>query len=78
MIHELRQALMEQQLHLLNERETAKRLGMHPPGLRRWRQEKRGLPFVRIGRLIRYRPEDIEAFISGNTQHPKDNTTEVL
>lgn len=33
------------------------------------------LPFVRIGRLIRYRPEDVEAWIArnihSNTSEPK-------
>ena len=36
--------------------------------LRRWRREERGLPFVRVGRLVRYRPQDLEKFITDNMQ----------
>lgn len=53
---------------LLTEVDVARNLKNTPFCLRRWRQEKRGLPWLKIGRLVRYRPEDVEAFINRNLQ----------
>jgi hypothetical protein len=49
---------------LLTESEAAKLLKIQPATLATWRS--RGwphLPFVRVGRCVRYRPQDIVAFI---------------
>ena len=54
---------------LLNEDDTAKKINVKKPCLRRWRRELRNLPFVKVGRLVRYRPEDIERFIREHTQN---------
>jgi len=49
---------------LLSERETAHRLGMRPNTLAHWRiSGLQPLPYVKIGRSIRYRIADVEAFI---------------
>lgn len=32
----------------------------------------RQIPFVKIGRLVRFRPEDINSFLSGNLQEVKN------
>ena len=53
---------------LLNETDTAKALNVKPACLRRWRREGRGLPFVRVGRLVRYDPRAISEFILAHTQ----------
>ena len=55
-------------MKLLNETEVAAKLDVTKPRLRRWRHEGRGLPFVRVGRLVRYRPEDVERFITDHMQ----------
>ena len=55
-------------MKLLTETEVAARLEVTKPCLRRWRHEGRGLPFVRVGRLVRYRPQDVERFITDHTQ----------
>ncbi|MCI0626794.1 MAG: helix-turn-helix domain-containing protein [Acidobacteria bacterium] len=55
-------------MKLLTETEVSQKLDVTKPCLRRWRHEGRGLPFVRVGRLVRYRFEDIEAFIAENRQ----------
>lgn|SRR5262249_54470274 len=55
-------------VQLLDETATAKLLGITCAALRRWRRERRGPNFCRIGRLIRYRLDDLEAFIDENTQ----------
>ena len=53
---------------LLNETDTAKALNVTKACLRRWRREGRGLPFVRVGRLVRYEPSSVSAFILAHTQ----------
>jgi len=55
-------------MKLLTETEVAQKLEVTKPCLRRWRHEGRELPFVRVGRLVRYRPQDVERFITENTQ----------
>ena len=48
--------------------EVAARLGIAPQTLAVWRLKGIGPPFIKMNRAVRYRPEDIEAFISGNQQ----------
>jgi excisionase family DNA binding protein len=49
---------------LLRPHEVAARLGVSPGTLAIWRCTGRyRLPFVKVGRLVLYRPEDLEAFI---------------
>jgi predicted DNA-binding transcriptional regulator AlpA len=59
----------EQQLQqLLSEIETAKQISVSPLTLQQWRHHKRyGLPFVRVGRLIRYRQIDIDNWVASRT-----------
>lgn len=47
---------------LLTERDLAGRWGMSPGALSNQRGSGRGVPFVRVGRLIRYRLSDVLAF----------------
>jgi hypothetical protein len=53
---------------LLDEHQTAERLGLSVKTLRRWRWLKRGVPWIRVGAAIRYAPGDISAFIEANRQ----------
>ena len=53
---------------LLTESETAHRLGVSVSGLRKWRREGTGPPFIRMGRLVRYSALDIEAWLLANRQ----------
>jgi predicted DNA-binding transcriptional regulator AlpA len=55
------------QLH--TENETAKILCCTKAALRRWRRERRGPRFVRLGRLVRYRQSDLEEFVDRSTQN---------
>lgn len=49
---------------LLTPKETAEMLGVSTNTLSNWRVNKRyDLPYVPIGRSIRYRLQDVEAFI---------------
>jgi len=51
---------------LLDEYEVADLLGIKLGTLRFWRrkQERRGPPFVKVGSLVRYRPEDLQKYLS--------------
>ena len=54
---------------LLTENEAAALLKVQPATLATWRVRGRpNLPFVRVGRCVRYRQQDISAFIEGHLQ----------
>jgi len=48
---------------LLTETEVSKQLHVSLACMRRWRLERRGPPFVKIGSLVRYRPQDVDAWV---------------
>ena len=48
----------------LTEQEVSKRLNVSVATLRRWRLEKRGPMFVKVGSLVRYRPEDLDSWVA--------------
>ena len=52
---------------LLTEVEVAAALSVSVATLRSWRTRGGKVPFVRIGAAVRYRPADVEAYISGHT-----------
>lgn len=49
---------------LLNSVEAAERLGISHQRIRALRMEGGGPPFIKIGYLVRYRVEDVEAWIA--------------
>lgn len=54
---------------LLTEEQTAAYLGVEPATLAVWRCKKRyDLPYVKVGRLVRYLERDIAAFVAKRTQ----------
>ena len=54
---------------LISPDEVAEILGVATQTLAIWRCARRyGLPFVRVGRLIRYRKADVEAWLTARTQ----------
>ena len=61
---------------LLNEAEAAAVLGIAPQTLSIWRSTGRyGLRYIRVGRRIRYRRADLEAWVASRTQtHTGDRT----
>jgi excisionase family DNA binding protein len=48
---------------LLDEKAVAKRLGVEQKTLQAWRSRGSTLPFLKIGRLVKYAPEDVQQFI---------------
>ena len=54
---------------LLNTAEAAAMLGVTENTLAVWRSTKRyQLPYVKVGRLVKYRLSDLEAFIASRMQ----------
>lgn len=52
---------------LFTETVTAEFLGVTLASLRKWRWERKGPAFIKIGRLVRYRKEDLEAWLDRQT-----------
>ena len=53
---------------LLDEKQAAKLLGTSPGVLQVWRCNRRvQIPYVKIGRSVRYKPEDLTNFIASRT-----------
>jgi excisionase family DNA binding protein len=56
---------------LLNDDEAASLLGVMPATLSVWRCTRRyALPYVKVGRLIRYREQDLLAFLESRLVNP--------
>jgi hypothetical protein len=51
-------------LTLLTEHDVSKQLRVSLGSLRRWRMIRQGPPFLKVGPLVRYRSEDVEAWLS--------------
>jgi predicted site-specific integrase-resolvase len=59
---------MQDSKNLLDQTEAAKSLGISPKTLQKWRSTGQvSIPFVRIGKCVRYNPADIENFKAANT-----------
>ena len=52
---------------LMNEKDVSSFLGIRAQTLAVWRMKKEKLPFIRIGRRVAYRREDVERFLETNT-----------
>ena len=56
---------------LLTPAEAAEILVIPVSTLNAWRAQEIELPYVHIGQLVRYRPEDVAALICRNTVRPE-------
>jgi predicted DNA-binding transcriptional regulator AlpA len=59
----LAEATMKTEQILVNEHEAAKRTGKAVQSLRNDRHNRRGLPYVKLGRSVRYSLADIDSYI---------------
>ena len=50
-------------LNLMTEEDVSKRLNVSVASIRRWRLQSRGPLFIKVGSLVRYRPEDLESWL---------------
>ena len=49
----------------LDTQAAARYLGLSTASLEGWRSERRGPPFTKVGRAVRYRRTDLEEFMAG-------------
>ena len=61
---------MEEIRKLLDSKEVAEITGRSVRSVERDRESGDGCPYVRFGRLIRYRPEDVEKYIAAHLSGP--------
>ena len=60
--------LVERNPELLDEKQAAERLTVSPGTLSVWRSTGRyNLPFVKVGRMVRYRMSDLDAWIDARS-----------
>jgi predicted DNA-binding transcriptional regulator AlpA len=57
---------------ILNERQVQEFYGFSIPYLRRARHERRGPRFLKVGKLVRYRRSDIEAYLTAHAVETTD------
>ena len=58
-------SIHERNAEVLNTTEAAEYLGFQPQTLAIWRTTGRyGLPFLKLGRLVRYRKSDLDAWLA--------------
>jgi hypothetical protein len=55
---------------LLDEHQAAAVLHLKVATLRDWRQRRCGLPYVKLGRAVRYRRSDLADFLAASTVKP--------
>lgn len=61
-------AILTPQSELLNSEQAASYLGVATNSLAVWRATKRyPLPYIKVGRLVKYRRADLDAFIQSRT-----------
>lgn len=53
---------------LIDEPALAARLGVSRSTLQSWRYAGRGPRFIKLGRMIRYRTADVDAYLRANTR----------
>jgi excisionase family DNA binding protein len=64
--------VMTAQRSLMNYGQAAQYLGTTERHVRRLREYEE-IEFVKVGRLVRFRPEALDAYIEANTVHPARN-----
>ncbi|MDA2914101.1 helix-turn-helix domain-containing protein [Acidobacteriia bacterium AH_259_A11_L15] len=50
---------------LLTAEEVASITGLSLETLAQWRSQKRGIPYLKIGRAVRYDPCDVQSYLEG-------------
>ena len=60
--------------NLLNNNEAAAYIGVLPKTLEIWRCTKRyPIPFIKVGRLVKYRKSDLDNFLDERTVDERNN-----
>lgn len=50
---------------LLTPEKVAEITGLSLDTLAQWRSQKRGIPYLKIGRAVRYDPSDVQSYLEG-------------
>jgi excisionase family DNA binding protein len=50
---------------LLKSEEVASLTGLSLETLAQWRSQRRGIPYLKVGRAVRYDPADVQAYLEG-------------
>ncbi len=50
---------------LLKPEEVANLTRLSQETLAQWRSQKRGIPYLKVGRAVRYDPADVQAYLEG-------------
>jgi len=50
---------------LLSVQDVSGLTGLSTETLAQWRSQKRGIPYLKIGRAVRYDPADVQAYLEG-------------
>ncbi len=50
---------------LLKSEEVALLTGLSKQTLAQWRSQKRGIPYLKVGRAVRYDAADVQAYLEG-------------
>ena len=50
---------------LLKPEAVANLTGLSLETLAQWRSQKRGIPYLKVGRAVRYDPADVQAYLEG-------------
>jgi predicted DNA-binding transcriptional regulator AlpA len=59
------------EMKVVNDQESAEILGVAPQTLRNWRSLRKGPPYLKIGRVVRYREEDLIAYLDKRRIDPE-------
>jgi excisionase family DNA binding protein len=51
--------------NLLTPGQVAAMTGVSKETLAQWRSQKRGIPYLKVGRVVRYDPADVQAYLEG-------------
>ena len=62
---------------LLNEMQTSQMIGIKPATLRKWRWEGKEPQFLKVGRRVYYRRDDLTAFLESSIRKSTSDTGEV-
>lgn len=57
----------------INEIEVAQTLNLSVQTLRNWRNQRKGPPYLKIGRSVRYSVEDLAKYIESKKIVPEEN-----
>ena len=56
---------------LLDCTDTATALGVPEKTLAQWRYQGKGPTYIKVGKYVRYRSDDVEAYLTANTIRPR-------